>query len=190
MKFVPSPKMTGRRGRIRQKINGEFKTTKISVTSCPNVWGFKRASWLMPDESFFMSDAACWGNHEAGCKITGLEKTVCTMLLAIRILYYLGAREIYLVGVDFRMEVDNGYSFGQSRTNAAVESNNHQFRVVNNWLTQMQSSNVFGKFGLSIYNCYERSGLRAFPYLPFSGAITRAKGLCESSPNLIGWYDK
>lgn len=192
MKFVPTPKLTSnRRGSLRKKIDGMFSSLEKTTVDCPNIWGFQRNPWLTPDDQFFLSDGACWGNHDKGAKATNQAKTVCTMLLAIRILYYLGARTIFLVGVDFRMTPGRtGYSFNQERTLDTAASNNTQFQIVNEWLTKMQSDGVFRRFGLSVYNTFERSGLRAFPYVPFETAINNAAGIVEKIPDLSCWYNK
>ncbi len=190
MKFIPTPKMSKRRGALRRKLpDGSFVPLGMTVTECPNVWGFKRWSWLTPDEGFFLTDGACWGNHETGSKQTGQHKTVCTMLLAIRLLRYLGARKIYLVGIDFIMRPDYGYSFAQGRDAGASASNTNQFAVVNRWLCEMADKKVFAKFGISVYNCFEKSGLRAFEYIPFEAAISEAQGMVETVPDLSYWYD-
>jgi hypothetical protein len=156
----------------------------------PNVWGFVRHSWMWPDDRFFLTEGACWGNHQSGVDKTGQPKTVCTMLLGLRILKFLGAKRIYLVGVDFRMAPDSGYSFEQERTPGACDSNNAQFAVVNKWLCELQENGTFRKFGLEIFNTYQHSGLRAFPYAPFEAAVREAVGIVESTPNLGQWYDK
>lgn len=144
---------------------------------------------MWPDDKFFLADGACWGNHNAGVKKTGEPKTVCTMLLALRLLRYLGAKQIYLLGVDFRMGPGYGYSFAQGRTEGACRSNNGQFSVINEWLVKMQQGGVFKRFGLDVYNCFERSGLRAFPYVPFDVAMANCKGIVEDFPDLSGWYE-
>jgi len=191
MKFVPSPKLSGRRARIRKRLkDGSFERHERDITDCPNVWGFQRWSWLEPTDRFFLTEGACWGNLDEGVKRTGEPKTVCTMLIALRMLYYLGARRIYLVGVDFTMRPDYGYSFPQGRDEEACRSNNAQFRIVNRWLCRMQESGVFDRFGLEIFNCFERSRLRAFPFCPFSEAIMDCKGEVTDEPNLIGWYEE
>jgi len=190
MKFVPTPKLNGRRSRLRQKINGSFVDLKKGVADCPNVWAFQRYSWLRPNDEFFTADGACWGNHESGCKLTGEKKTVCTMLLGLRLLYYLGAQRIFLLGVDFKMAPGYGYSFEQERKADAVASNNAQFQIVGSWLSKMQNDGVFSRFGVEVYNCFQQSGLRAFPYVPFEDAIKDAQGICEIIPDLGAWYDK
>ena len=190
-KFIPSPKMSGGRAKIRRRVpDGSFVLMDEVLTDCPNVWGFKRWSWLEPSDRFFLTDGACWGNHDQGCRETGQPKTVCTMLLGLRLLRYLGARKVFLVGVDFRMSPDRGYSFEQSRSQGESDSNNAQFRVVNDWLVKMEQDGVFRRFGMEIFNCFERSGLRAFPYVPFEQAVEEAAGIVEERPSLSGWYTK
>jgi len=192
MKLIPTPKLTNRsRGEIRQKLpDGSFQTCDKHTIDCPNVWGFERVSWLYPDDRFFTSEVACWGNHNNGVEMTGQPKTVCTMLLGLRLLRYLGAGRIYLVGVDFRMSPTSGYSFPQGRTGGASVSNNRQFRVVNRWLCEMSSNGTFDRAGVKIYNCYRRSGLKAFSFVPFERAVKESRGLVEITPNLEGWYEK
>lgn len=200
MKFAPSVKFHRKRNKLKQKVGNEFKPLKIgdrdiSMADCPNVWGFGRRVWMQPDESFFIDDDAAWGNQNAGVTRTGQPKTVCTMLLAMRILYHLGARTIYLVGVDFFMdpkagELDN-YAFGQKREPGTCESNNAQYRIVNMWLTKMRYNGVFERFGLEVFNCCEASGLTAFDHAPFDLAINDALKNFPAEPfDLEGWYEK
>jgi hypothetical protein len=189
MKFIPIAKMRGSRAKLRRKENGRFeKSFKGRIPHCPNVWGFKRWSYLSADDQFFLTDGAMWGNHDSGVERTGERKTVGTMLLGLRLLYYLGARIIYLVGVDFRMAQDRQYSWDQKK--GGVTSNNEQYVILNNWLCRMQKGGVFKRFGLKVFNCYERSGLRAFPYVPFDEALEQAVGIVEEVPDLVGWYEK
>lgn len=200
MKFVPIPKLGKGRSNLREKIGDEFRTLQIggkdhSVGECPNVWAFSRRSWFIPDYTFFTDSDAAWGNHDSGTVRTGLEKTVCTMLLGIRLLYYLGSRRIYLVGADFVMDPSVGlkenYAFGEDRDADAIRSNNEQFFIVNKWLVGMQDSGVFAKFGLEIFNCFSQSGLRAFPYVPFDLAIDDVLSNFPEEPfDLSGWYIK
>ncbi len=190
MKFVPTPKLRGKRANLRKKVDGLFSPLDRRVVDCPNVWAYKRWSWLRPDDSFFLTDGACWGNHGAGAERTGQPKTVSTMLLAIRLLRHLGARRVFLVGVDFLMTPEAGYSFGQERDAGACASNNHLFGIVDRWLCEMQENGTFGRFGMELFNTYELSGLRAFPFVPFEQAVEEAIGIVESVPDLSSWYSK
>ena len=192
MKFVPRPKMQGYRARMRSKIGGVFDKMPMDITAAPNIWGFKRWSWLYPDDRFFLSDGCCWGNQDDGRQKTGEEKTVC-----MRLLRYLGAKRIYLVGVDFYMTPELNYSFSQARDAGVSASNNEHFATVSSWLCRMVKAGTFERFGLEVFNCCERSGLRAFPYMPFDEALPAAKGIIHNreqaetgEPDCEGWYEK
>ena len=189
VKFVPSPKMHGRRARLRRKQGGVFVDYSATVPQMPNVWAFQRHSWLYPDDRFFNSDGACWGNHKEGAETTKEPKVVCTLLLGLRLLHYMGAKSVFLLGVDFWMGNGYGYSFDQNRDEDAVNSNNSHFVVVNKWLTTMQNEGVFQRAGMSVYNCFETSGLRAFPYVDFATALEVVCEGVEKTPDLTGWYD-
>lgn len=190
MKFIPTPKLMGGRGKLRMKKGKQFLDMEKHTPDCPNTWGFERRSWMKPDDSFFTEPSAPWGNHKQGVAKTGLAKVVCTMLCGLRILRYLGARTIFLVGVDFRMTPKAVYSFDQGKEEGGCISNNSQFAVVNDWLCKMVERGCFERFGLQVYNCYERSGLRAFDYAPFDQALTYARGSVEMVPDLSYWYEK
>jgi hypothetical protein len=201
MKFIPTPKFRGGRANLREKLpDGTFKPfmiddKQVTTRDCPNTWGFERRSWFLPDDTFFMEDGAAWGNHAAGVIRTGREKTVCTMLLGLRLLTYLGSRCVFLVGVDFFMDPSAGlqenYAFGENRDHDAIGSNNNQFSVVNRWLIEMQKNGVFERFGIEIYNCNPNSGLRAFGHLPYNEAVEVAlEGFPDSPFDLNDWYRK
>jgi len=193
MKFIPGPKLRKKRGKIRKKEGKEFLPDG-DVLECPNVWGFERRSWMMPDASWFTQSGAPWGNHNKGVKRTGEKKTVATMLMGIRLLQYLGARKIFLLGADFHFDSKRSdrerYAFPQERDEGAVLSNNSQLRVVADWLRQLRPH--FERFGFEIFNCNQMSHLDAFDYCPFETAIQVAKG--DKFPgepfDLEGWYDK
>lgn len=200
MKFVPIPKLSRKLGSLRIKVgDGFFPLTDdeggvITTMDVPNVWAYSRRSWLRPDDSFFLEPEAAWGNHNYGVELTGLQKTVMTLLLAMRVVYYLGARRIFLVGVDFFMDPkarpEDNYSFGEHRDFEAIRTNNGQFRIVNDWLCKMISDGVFDKFGLKTYNCNETSGLRAFAHAPFEAAVQEARKhiSCSEPFDCKGWY--
>jgi hypothetical protein len=191
MKFIPFPKLRGGRSKLRRKVDGKFIKFDKYTHQCPNVWGFKRQSWLKPDDSFFLTDGACWGNHKSGVARTGEPKTVNTMFLGLRLVAYLGCSRLFLVGVDFHMGDGYGYSFDQERDEGACQSNNSQFIIANQWLCKMQQAGVFERFGMSVYNCFERSGLRAFPYVPFEEALEDCRGLVERGElDLKDYYTK
>lgn len=196
MKFLPIPKLGGgkNRGQLRIKHpDGTFQWLGKCAKDCPNVWGYERRSWMMPDHTFFTEPHAAWGNQQAGVDRCDQPKTACTMLLGFRLLYYLGARTIFLLGADFEMKPDAGlhenYAFGQARDADAIASNNRQFRIASDWLQQLRP--VFERFGLQCFNCNPHSGLRAFDHVPFGEALKLCRGTIPSEPfDLSLWYEK
>jgi hypothetical protein len=192
MKFLPKPKLSRNRAKLREKVNGEFRQLKMRTNECPNTWGFERRGWMLCDDTWFLDRGAAWGNLNRGVTQVGAEKTVNTMLLGLRILQYLGAKRIFLLGADFYMDEKAGptdnYSFGELRDAGACRSNNNQFRVVNGWLTQLRP--VFEKFGFETYNCNQHSHLRAFDYCPFEDAVQLCKTVPTDTPDLADWYKK
>ena len=193
MKFLPEPKLKKNRGKLRKKVGNEFFETGNSTADCPNTWGFERRSWLSPDDTWFTEPSAAWGNHDSGVEKTGEPKTVNTTFLGLRILQYLGAKNIFLLGVDFKMDKARGivgnYAFGEEKHLNACDSNNEQYKVSNDWLIRLRS--VFEKYGSNVYNCNQTSGLRAFDFVPFDVALQVVKGRTESEPyDLERWYEK
>lgn len=193
MKFLPLPKMNGSRAKMRHKIGDKFYWLDKQVGDCPNVWGFQRRSWMMPDQTFFTDQAAAWGNLDEGLRRFGQPKTACTMLIALRLLYYLGARTVFLLGCDFRMNpllpLDGNYAFSENRDEDAIRSNNDQFRIIQEWLTELMP--WFLRFGFKVYNCSESSSLRAFPFIEFDRAMDITLREFPSEPlDLNGWYCK
>lgn len=196
MKFIPKPKFCDRdRGKLRAKIGDTFQPLTyrglpVHTIDCPNTWGFYREVEWDYGDSFFTREAATWGNNKKGAEKTGKPNILNTLLLAIRLLYHLGSRRIYLVGVDFNMS-DAGYSFDQGRTQKAVGNNNNQYITVNGGLCEMVENGVFKKFGLEMYNCNANSSLRAFPHVPFDVATRDVLRDFPTEPfSLTSWYEK
>jgi hypothetical protein len=196
MKILPAPKISnGGKGHLRQKVDGKFQRLRhdgklIKTAGCPNVWGFARRGWWAYDDTFFTDDHATWGNQNAGVLRTSNPKVMCTMLLPIRLLHYMGIRRIFLVGVDFNMSADSPYAFDQSKGNNGLISNNSQYRVVNDGLCKMVENGVFKNFGMEIFNCCQTSGLRAFPYVHFQAAVDDTLKNFPKEIDLKDWYFK
>jgi len=194
IKFLPTPKMRRNRGRLRKKNpDGTFQQIDTSTAEAPNCWGYERRSWLSVDDSWFTETSAAWGNHDMGVKKTGEEKTVNTMFLALRLLQYLGARKVFLLGVDFVMDPSKGlysnYAFGEERDIGACDANNRQYGIANDWFIRLKP--IFEKYGFQVYNCNKHSHLRAFPYVDFFTALKVCRGQVPLEPfDLKGWYKK
>jgi hypothetical protein len=188
LKFIPKPKLR-QKIRLRHPETNEFIPTKHRLRQMPNVFAFERRCWFDPAD-FLTSDAATWGNNNAGVEKTGGPKTLSTFLLALRAVHYLGLRRVYLVGVDFAMyhpgKAEGNYSFGQR---GSSESNNNAYRVMSRWMEELKP--IFEADGFEVYNCNPQSRLTVFPHVKFGDALEDARSPVPREPfDLSGWYDK
>ena len=149
--------------------NGEglqkWERSAMRVGDCPNVVGYRRnekfdaAQWLQ-------EDSVNWGNH----KKYGGGRSV--MLAALRILFLLGFRRVYLLGVDFDMSAETRYHFDEERSGSAVRGNNTTYAKLQQRFAELQP--YFLQAGFVVKNCNPNSRLEAFPKMGFSEAIDEA----------------
>jgi len=178
MTFAPVPKLTKH---YRIKENGQFRWSENKIMDCPNTFGFDRKTSLYSDK-FLDTDYAMWGY---GGKQPGDKpfKCLCTMLLGIRLMCYLGCPKIYLLGVDFLRTDDAQYSFPQkaSTSNRRYEHESAMLRDIKPFIEQK---------GIKIYNCNPESGCKVFDFISFDAAFEDCKGLVREPFDLAGWYEK
>ncbi|MEM3000653.1 MAG: hypothetical protein QXP41_00475 [Candidatus Nitrosocaldus sp.] len=160
MKFVPY-------AHTNKKIfdNEKWQESNISVGDCPNVWFYRRNEHFVA-EQFLWEDTFNWGNH----KNYGGGRSV--MLVAIRLLFYLGVRRVYLLGCDFKMSENYKYHFAQDRTKSSINGNNSAYKMLINRFKQLQP--IFLQNDYYIFNCNPDSELKVFPYISFDEAIRLA----------------
>jgi len=196
MKFVPVPKLWKR---VRVKCDdGKFRFCSMRVGDCPNVWGYQRnAIWDAP--KFLWTEAATWGNGKDGVALNGRPKILFTFFLGLRLMHYLGCRDVYMIGVDFSMreesgdrdpnELSKGYAFGQQRTAGAARGNNNHYRLAQTMCTELRP--FLERDGFNVYNCNPNSYLTAFDYVPYETAVENCRGITPLEPfDLGGWYEK
>jgi hypothetical protein len=194
MKLVPVPKLTKR---VRAKRDdGTFGFTSLRVQDCPNVWGYRRDA-IWDAKTFLTSPNATWGNGAKGVQVNGREKILFTFFLGLRLLHYLGCRQVFMLGVDFSMTssegADNGgYAFNERRHEGAARGNNNSYRKANIMCHELRP--FFDEAGFEVYNCNPASSLTAFDYVPLEQAKAIARGLVPPEPwpddALTGWYAK
>ena len=91
------------------------------------------------------------------------------MLAALRILYLLGFRQVYLIGVDFEMTDEKRYHFDEGRTESAVKGNMSTYAKMVTWFTEARP--YFEKEGFIVKNCNPRSSLRVFDFTTVEEAV-------------------
>ena len=134
----------------------------VRVGDCPNVVYFKRNEHFQAKQ-YLWEDCINWGNH----KDHGGGRSV--MLAAIRILFILGIRRVYLLGVDFQMSETTKYHFTQDRNAASIRNNNAAYVQLNERFTELRP--IFEGQHFHVFNCNPESNLRAFDYVPFDAAM-------------------
>jgi hypothetical protein len=139
-------------------------------------------------ETWLSEPTINWGNSKKSAKRNGDHNCLNVMPAALKIAYSLGFRFVYLLGCDFEMRPEQPYAWGQNKSPGGCNGNNNTYRILNDWFSRLQPS--FDKAGFYVFNCYQRSGLRAFPYVPFDEAVAAATdGIPQDPVDAAGWYD-
>jgi hypothetical protein len=145
--------------------NFHFEPMNMKVGDCPNVIGYRRNEKFVAAR-FLYEDTINWGCH----KDFGGGRSV--MLAATRILFLLGFRRLYLLGVDFEMSDDKKYHFNEGRTDAAVRGNMSTYSKMIKWFGELQPHFLAENF--IVKNCNPNSRLTAFPKIDFEEAVYEA----------------
>ena len=159
--------------------NETWEVMKTRVGECPNVIGYRRNEKFVA-ERFLFESSFNWGNH----KDFGGGRSV--MLPALRILFLLGFRKVYLLGCDMKMTEKYAYHFDEQRSKGAVNCNMSTYdRLKSDYLPALKP--VFDAEGFNVFNCNPNSELKVFPYLPFEDAIKEATKDLGDVPNERVW---
>jgi hypothetical protein len=146
----------------------QWALSNVKVGDCGNVVGYRRNEKFVP-ERFLYEDTVNWGNH----KKWGGGRSV--MLAALRILFLLGFRKVYLLGVDFYMSGDKKYHFNEERTPNAIRGNMSTYEKMIGWFAQLQPFFLAENF--VVKNCNPESRLTAFPFIKYEDAIKEATSI-------------
>jgi len=166
----------------------KWEEMSVKVGDCPNVFHYRRNEHFQAEQYLF-EDTVNWGNH----KNYGGGRSV--MLAAIRILFFLGIRDIFLLGADFDMDKDVQYHFDQNKDRGAQKSNNQTYKLLIERFTKLKP--IFEENKLNVYNCNLKSNLKVFPFIEFDEAVgymkqdfpedvkeERTRGLYDRQANL------
>lgn len=137
-------------------------------------------------ETFLEEPTINWGNESTIKDSYGNKGGRSVMYPALRILYYLGIRRLFLLGCDFKMDFKQPYAFSQTKHKNGCETNNQAYKIHNSRLTNLRP--YMEKKGLKIYNCTPNSGLTAFEYIEYEKAIEHCTKNIKVNPILNGMY--
>lgn len=185
-KFVPLCHME-KHFMVRDK-DGELIKSQQLVGDMPAVFGYRRNENFIADQ-WLHEDTFNWGNHGKLVDSQGNKGSRSVMYVALRMLYFLGIRRIFLIGCDFQMKAgEKNYAFDQDRSESSVRGNNSIYNVLNDRLAQLGPH--FADAGLEIWNCTPDSGLTAFPHKSYDEAIRDATALIPRKIETGGLYDR
>ena len=143
-----------------------WEQSKLCVGDCPNVVGYRRNE-KFHGPRWLHEETINWGNHG---KFGGGRSV---LLAALRILFLLGFRQVYLLGVDFEMTAEKRYHFDEGRTNSAIRGNMETYVKLQAWFKELQP--LFLKSGFIVKNCNAASKLAAFPHLSYEEALAESQ---------------
>jgi len=142
--------------------NEKWVDMDTTVGECPNMVYYKRNEHFAADQ-FLFEDTFNWGNH----KDYGGGRSV--MLVAIRMLYHLGIRTVFLLGADLNMSENQKYHFEQERSKGSISGNNSTYKMLNERFDALKP--IFEKYGFKVFNCNLDSKLHSFPKIKFEDAV-------------------
>ena len=160
-----------------------WQPSDVKVGDCPNVVGYRRNEKFM-SKRFLYEDTINWGCH----KDFGGGRSV--MLASLRILFLLGFREVFLLGVDFQMDDEHKYHFEEERTKGAIKGNMSTYKRMKQWFDELQPH--FLAEGFNVFNCNPESKLEAFPHISYKDAIRKVTGELGNTgkERVMGLYTK
>lgn len=168
--------------------SGVFRSSQFKVKEMPSVLYFRRNE-KFDAQNFLNQNTINWGNKDKEKDDLGNVGGRSVMLAAIRILYYLGFRRVYLLGADFKMESGkDNYAFKQDRSISSINGNNSTYKTLNSRFDSLKP--IFDSLNYKIYNCNKDSGLKSFSYMSYENALQRAAGKFKKTIDTEGWYDR
>jgi hypothetical protein len=159
----------------------QWQQAELKVGDCPNVVGYRRNARFEASR-FLYEDTINWG-----CHVTfGGGRSV--MLPALRILFLLGFRKVYLLGVDFEMNSERKYHFEEDRKPGAIKGNQNTYAKLQGWLEKLQPYFLAENF--IVKNCNLQSKLKAFPFVRLEDALNDAQHSMGNFKNerMVGMY--
>jgi hypothetical protein len=179
--FAPTPKL-GKHLRIKHPDYPDgFTFTDMRLADCPNTWGYGRRT-LLDTDSFLTTDYAHWGwggKQGEDRSFSALN----TMFCGLRLVHYMGARTIYLLGVDFKKEPDAFYAWKQEKGGGGAWKKSA--RLMERLKPHLEHH------GVKVFNCNPTSALEVFAHTPYNEALTACRYPVPEEPfDLSGWYNK
>lgn len=168
----------------RFDASGNRWVSSRPVQDFPNVWFVDNGFGFTPEAFLGLAPPAFGGKFVQPDGHTRETKSV--FLVAVRLLYWLGIREIYLVGADWHCRPEEPYGFAIAKSRGACGANNTTLEIVRQWMHAMRPH--FEAAGLNVWNCTPGSKLDTFDFLDFTEAVNREVAKLPVIDTLRGIY--
>lgn len=156
------------------------------IRHAPNLFYFEVNGDFHTDTFFTESTISC-GRYSHHTDNLGLSGGRCVMLVAFRLMQYLGFGRVYLLGCDFNMTQEQPYAFEQTKWSGGVKTNNLKYEIIQARLKSLQPK--MDQLGFQVYNCTPNSKLTIFPAMEFEQAIKLSRYNIIDNPDLKTMYD-
>lgn len=179
----------------RERSNEHFKIgtsttgrhmSEAALWEMPNMWFYRNSidkDGFNPD-AFLTRSTVVWGGMYRG-EIEVEKRSV--MLAALRLLYWLGAGVVYLVGCDFHMRPERSYCFeGANKEPSTCGVNNTSYGVLNHWFSALRPR--FERAGFHVFNCTLGGGLHSFERVKFETAVEHVLSTMPAEVDVRGLY--
>ena len=166
MKFI---KRKHANQQLRDQHDGRWMQTGEKACKMPNVWFYDYMDGWPAD--FLTSTRPTWGTSHSNDPYGKGQRSV--MLIALRILYWLGIRTVYLIGADFKMTPERPYAFEESKGEPACHSNNKKFARLNQWFAELRP--LFEHHGYRVFNASNGGQCEGFPRSTFAEALEQSR---------------
>lgn len=154
---------------LRERRGKQWVETNVHAQEMPNVWWFRNKKGFNP-QSYLIDKHLTYSASGPGDGEKNLRN--CIMFVALRLLFWMGVRTLYLLGADFKMQKERPYAFKERLPEKLVGFNNRKYAIVNQAFTEARQH--FADYGYRVLNCCPDSGLTAFPFIEFGEAVRRA----------------
>jgi hypothetical protein len=138
------------------------------VCDQPNAVFFWRNGMFDP-ETFLPESTFSWGCEADEVDALGLKGGRSVMLVALKVLYILGCKDIYIIGADFHMDPARPYAHSQAKTPEGCRSNNVRFGTLDARLAALRPK--LEAAGVRVRNATPGGNMHAFDRIDYADAV-------------------
>ncbi len=161
---------------------------ELKAHQMPNVVFYQRSPCYDPDK-FLTETEINWGVSKKWWQRTKRTRILNSFIAAIKVLYVLGFRVVYLVGADFNMSSAQPYAFSQGGDNNKAQSNNNCYQIMDGMFQELRPRFESAEF--YVFNTNPDSRLTAFDFVSYDEAIRTATKFVPQEPlDTSGWYER